>query len=111
MSYGQRKRVILATALFSSPRVLILDEPFAGLNLQPGGDADVVINALKDRLSSEDDITIIIDHRIDILQDLCKRAMLIDDGQIVREGSFEEIIELPYFKEDYCNERIRGQES
>jgi branched-chain amino acid transport system permease protein len=101
LSYGQRKRVLLATALLAEPEVLILDEPFAGLNTGAGSEAETVVNALAARLQSVDRITIIIDHRLELLKPLCPNLALLDAGKIVEQGAMSALTKTPVFRQIY----------
>ena len=101
MSYGQRKRTVVAASLLAAPHVLILDEPFAGLNVMPGGEAEIILKALKRRFASDEDINLLIDHRVGLLQDVCDKAILIDGGRIIYHGSLDKLVETGEFKEIY----------
>lgn len=101
LSYGQRKRVLLATALLSDPDVLILDEPFAGLNAGKNSEAEFVTSALHGRLISPDRITIIIDHRLALIEMICPRLALLDAGTIIAEDNLSELIKTECFRDVY----------
>lgn len=99
LSYGQRKRVLLATALLADPDVLILDEPFAGLNAGPGSEAECVTRALRCRTGAPDRITIVIDHRLALIEPVCPRLALLDAGTIVAEGDLAELVKTDRFRD------------
>ena len=101
LSYGQRKRTLLAAAMLADPLVLILDEPFAGLNTGPGSESEIITDALLPCLKAPDRITIIIDHRIELLKPICKEVILMDAGRIQAHGSMEEIMETKQFRDIY----------
>lgn len=87
LSYGQQKLLELARALMLNPRLLLLDEPFAGINptLQ-----DRLIRYLMGLL--ERGITIfLIDHEMRIVLDISKRVLVLDGGQIVADGKPDDI--------------------
>ncbi len=101
LSYGQRKRVLLSAGLLADPCVLIVDEPFAGLNAQPGGEAETTVESLHRRLSSNERITVLIDHRVDLLKPICRAMALIDSGQILTQGAFDTVLDSALFRETY----------
>lgn len=101
LSYGQRKRTLLAAAMLADPVVLILDEPFAGLNTGPGSESEIITSALRSRLEASDRITIIIDHRIELLTPICKEVILMDAGSVQAKGNLEEIMQTKQFRDIY----------
>ncbi len=105
LSYGQRKRALLAAALLADPYVLIMDEPFAGLNADPGGEASQVAEALLPRLASKTRITVIIDHRLQFLRRLCPAGILMDGGRAVFQGPLDQMVSLPEFEGVYGRAR------
>ncbi|UCF94875.1 MAG: ABC transporter ATP-binding protein [Desulfobacterales bacterium] len=84
------KRLEIAKALATSPKILMLDEIFAGLSFEEG---EQMIDMLK-TLNKEKNLTILlIDHNLRMVKKMVKRTTVIDMGEIIAEGSFEEIIE------------------
>ncbi|MBL6865132.1 MAG: ABC transporter ATP-binding protein [Rhodospirillales bacterium] len=89
LTYIDQKRIELARALMSNPRLLLLDEWLAGLNpseLQIGID---VINNLK----SEGHTIIIVEHVMDAIRSLCDRCVVMNTGKKIAEGKPEEVLE------------------
>jgi ABC-2 type transport system ATP-binding protein len=87
LSHGNQQRVQLAVALVHEPAVLILDEPFAGLD--PLG-----VSALGGLLltAAEDGATVLFSsHQLDLVQHLCQDIVTIDHGRVVLAGSLEEL--------------------
>lgn len=79
LSFGERKRVAIATVLAMQPKVLVLDEPTA--NLDPRSRRQL-LNLLKQL-----DVTkIVATHDLDAALSLCERAILIDEGKVVADG-------------------------
>jgi branched-chain amino acid transport system permease protein len=101
LSYGQRKRVMLATALLADPDVLILDEPFAGLNAGMGSEAEIITSALGCRLTAPDRITIVIDHRLALIEPICPRLALLDTGTIIAEDDLSRLVKTERFQDIY----------
>jgi cobalt/nickel transport system ATP-binding protein len=88
LSFGQKKRVAIAGILVMEPEVLILDEPTAGLD--PRGISEVM--KLLRETQQELGISVIIStHDIDIVPLYCDKVFVMDEGQIVLEGTPQEV--------------------
>jgi energy-coupling factor transport system ATP-binding protein len=84
LSGGQKQRVSIAAVLAARPKLLVLDEPTA--NLDPAGMAEVF--AVLEKLNREAGTTIImVEHRVDALADMVSRAVIMDRGTIVFDGT------------------------
>lgn len=89
LSGGQKRRVAIAGALAAQPRVLILDEPVAGLD--PRGRSELA--RLIGNLSRRDDLTVIIvGNSIDELAELADRAIVLHEGQATMAGPLRELL-------------------
>lgn len=82
-SFGMKQRLSLAICLITSPKILILDEPFVGLD--PIG-VDNLINSLKQWVSKENSAIIISSHQLSELESICTRYLFIENG--VLESDF-----------------------
>jgi ABC-2 type transport system ATP-binding protein len=80
-SKGMRQRVLLAAALLHDPDVLVLDEPFSGLDVTAG----LLFRALLALLAEEGRMVLFSSHRFDIVQRVCSRAVILSHGRIVAE--------------------------
>ncbi|RUT53107.1 ABC transporter family protein [Clostridium botulinum] len=88
LPYGQQRKVEIARALALSPKVLLLDEPAAGMNNYEKQDLKNLINILR----KDFNITVlIIEHDMGVIMDLCDRILVLDYGKKIAEGSPEEI--------------------
>lgn len=90
LSKGQRKRVLLAIGLLSPQPVLVIDEPFDGLDLRQSRDA---VAALRKHVSGGRTLFISI-HQIADAAKICDRFVLLSDGRVVGEGTLEELTAL-----------------
>lgn len=91
LSGGQCQRVALASVIVMEPEVLLIDEPTS--QLDPKGTEDVfkIIKMLKDRGKT----TILVEHKIDRIAEYADRAILMDQGQIIKDGPAQEILSDP----------------
>ena len=85
LSFGQRRRVALATVLSMSPEVLVLDEPTS--NLDPAGRRE-----LSEVLRSLGMTTLIVTHDLPYAFELCSRSIVMNGGVVVADGSTDEIL-------------------
>jgi ABC-2 type transport system ATP-binding protein len=89
LSHGNQQRVQLAAALVFSPELLVLDEPFAGLD-------PVAVDAMTEVLRSEADAgkpVVLSSHQLDIVERICDRVGIINHGQMVATGTVDELTE------------------
>ncbi len=87
LSGGERRRLEIARALVLTPRFILLDEPFAGIDPLAVLDIQSIINRLKDRGIG----VLITDHNVRETLNITDRAYIINDGKILREGSPERL--------------------
>jgi branched-chain amino acid transport system ATP-binding protein len=101
LPYGLQKRVELARALAAEPKLLLLDEPMAGMNLEEKEDiARFVLDA-----NEELDYTIaLIEHDMGVVMDICDRIVVLDFGNKIAEGTPEEIKTNPKVIQAYLGE-------
>ena len=95
-SYGERRRVEIAMALAQEPKLLLLDEPFAGLSADERRDVRGLLAGIPR------DVTIImIEHDMDVALDLADRITLLHFGEVIVEGTRAEVVEDPRTREVY----------
>jgi branched-chain amino acid transport system ATP-binding protein len=88
LSYGDQRRLEIARALASDPKLLLLDEPTAGMNPQESAD----LTAFMRRLRDERGLTILlIEHDMQVVMGVSERITVLDHGQQIAEGSPEEV--------------------
>lgn len=92
MPYGEQRRLEIARALASSPKFILLDEPAAGMNPNETNELTELIKWIKEKF----DITIIlIEHDMTLVMGVCSRIYVLDYGQLIAEGTPEEIKSNP----------------
>ncbi len=100
LSGGQRRRTEIARALVTKPRFLLLDEPFAGVDPIAVEDIQAIIAELRNK-----NIGILItDHNVRDTLTICDRAYLMNEGEIIVQGTSEEIIAHPDARRLYLGE-------
>ncbi len=98
-SYGERRRVEIAMALAQNPKVLLLDEPFAGLSIDERQDVQSLLRAIPR------DVTIVmIEHNMDVALDFAERITLLHFGEVIVEGTRAEVVDNPRTREVYLGE-------
>ena len=98
LSYGQQKLLDAAMAFMAGPRLVLLDEPAGGVNL-------TLLGAFRERLramNAEGGSTfVVIEHNMDFVMSLCTRVICIAEGQVIANGSPEDVRNDPIVIEAY----------
>lgn len=98
LTYGQRRLLEIARSVYSRPRLLLLDEPSAGLN---DNETDVLAGIIE-RLGTDDTLSIIVvDHKLGFVERLCSRVLVMDFGRVIATGAPTEVWNDPGVIEAY----------
>jgi branched-chain amino acid transport system ATP-binding protein len=95
-SYGERRRVEIAMALAQKPKVLLLDEPFAGLSIDERRDVQQLLQAIPREVT-----IVMIEHNMDVALDFAERITLLHFGEVIVEGTRAEVVADPRTREVY----------
>jgi branched-chain amino acid transport system ATP-binding protein len=82
LSYGQRKLLAIAAAMMARPRLILLDEPVAGVNPTMVRRIERVIQ----QLNAEGATLVIVEHNVDFIMSLCRRVIVLEEGQKIADG-------------------------
>ena len=103
LSGGQRKKLVIAMALINDPKILLLDEPFAALDI-------LTIKMLQEiilNLQSTEEITVVVcDHQARDLLSCVNRAIILSNGKIIASGSPDEVISDKVAKNEYFGDEF-----
>jgi branched-chain amino acid transport system ATP-binding protein len=98
-SYGERRRVEVAMALAQDPRVLLLDEPFAGLSIEERRDVLRLVSAIPRTVT-----IVMIEHDMDVALDFAERITVLHLGEVVVEGTRAEVVAHPRTRQIYLGD-------
>lgn len=87
LSHGNQQRVQLATALVPDPELLVLDEPFSGLDPIA---VETMSEVLREQAASGKAV-VFSSHQLDLVEDLCEKVAIIDDGKVVVSGDVDRL--------------------
>lgn len=103
LSGGERRRVEITRALVTSPKFILLDEPFAGVDPIAVEDIQQIVHGLKDRGIG----VLITDHNVHETLSITDRAFLMYDGRVLKSGSAEFLAKDPEARQLYLGEKFK----
>jgi len=95
-SYGERRRVEIAMALAQKPKLLLLDEPFAGLSIDERGSVQALLADIPREVT-----VVMIEHDMDVALNFAEKVTVMHFGQVAVEGNRAEVVAHPKTKEIY----------
>ena len=103
LSGGERRRVEIARALAAKPRLMLLDEPFAGVDPISVGEIQRIVKHLKDRGIG----VLITDHNVRETLGICDRAYILNEGSVLAQGAPDALLSNPDVRRVYLGETFR----
>jgi branched-chain amino acid transport system ATP-binding protein len=101
LSYGIQKRVEVARALTLAPKLLLLDEPMAGMNIEEKEDmVRFIIDIQKERNAT----VVLVEHDLGVVMDISDHIYVLDFGEVIGSGTPAEIVKIPKVIEAYIGE-------
>jgi len=107
LSGGERRKLEIARSLVTQPKLILLDEPFSGVDPIAVEDLQREVRRLKEEFGKS---VLITDHNVAQTLRVCDRALIINDGRVFMEGTPREIINDPGVRSAYLGNTFRGDE-
>jgi branched-chain amino acid transport system permease protein len=103
LPYGIQRRLEIARAMASAPRLLLLDEPAAGLNGEERGQLAAIVRSVRDSGVT----VVLIEHNMGLVMSLCERVIVLDSGNVIAAGGPAEVARHPAVLEAYLGKSAR----
>lgn len=86
LSYGRKRALEIATTIALDPEVMLLDEPMAGMGVE---DVAVVSDVIRE--AARNKTVVMVEHNLKVVKDLCQRVTVLQRGEVLVEGTYDEI--------------------
>lgn len=103
MSYGTQRRVEIARAIAMDPKLLLLDEPTAGMNQTERAEISLLLREMR----SEGLCQLLVEHDVQMMIDTCDYVFAMNSGKIIAEGNPLEVVQNPLVQEAYLGRKWR----
>jgi ABC-type branched-subunit amino acid transport system ATPase component len=107
LSYGMRRRVEIARALATDPKLLLLDEPTAGMTRAESDEIGALIQAV----NAEGVTVLLVDHNVRLVTEVCHRVVVLDWGKVLTEAGPTEVWQDERVKTAYLGVRVESVEA
>lgn len=101
LSYGQRKRIEIARAIVSQPRLLLLDEPMAGIQLDG---VEAILDDFIRPLMASGTAVILVEHRVELLERICPRIVVLASGRKIADGKPVDVLNCAEVRDAYLGD-------
>ncbi len=107
LSGGERRKLEIARALITNPSLILLDEPFSGVDPIAVEDLQREIRRLRAQMGKA---ILITDHNVQRTLEVCDRALIISEGKVLAQGAPRELINEPLVRQTYLGHTFKGDE-
>jgi branched-chain amino acid transport system ATP-binding protein len=105
LSLGEKRRLEIAMAVLVEPKVLLLDEPLAGLS---ESEIKSILNVLRQRIGRQ--TILIVEHKISHVENFLERLTVMHEGRVIADGGYEETLRHPEVRRSYWQIDTTGEQ-